>query len=342
MRNRRLLLILIGAVVVLGSLAVGIALIRRPAPSEGPAETPPPPATSYVVMSAQNIARGQRITEDAVYLQNWPTDAMPVGALTSLEQAYNQIARVDIARGTPFVADMLTTQAGEVTGAGSEASMLIPEGRVAYAFPISRYTGVAWALRPGDRVDVLISLLLVDLDEEFQTILPNSAACMTVAEGETCQSGLMGRMEILPNGQVVNLIPSEPQRPRLVTQLTVQDALVLRVGDWPFPDTVVTSQPAETETTTTEQTGQEGEAAPPPPTVLSLTLAVSPQDAVALEYALLSNARVSVVLRSAASSGTVSTDPVTLPYLMTRYNIELPPLLPYGVTPPVTSFPSPQ
>jgi len=298
---------------------------------------------SPVVMAARSIPRGQRITEGAVYLQNWPTDAVPAGALTTLEQAYNQIARVDIAQGTLLVVDMLTTQAEEILGAGSEASMVIPEGRVAYALPISRYTGVAWALRPGDHVDVLISLLLVNLDEEFQSILPNRASCLTIVEGETCQLDQRGRLEVLPNGYVVNLTPSEPQRPRLVTQLAVQDAVVLRVGDWPFPDTIATSQPGGMEATpTTGQTNQEGEATPPPPTILPLTLAVTPQDAAALEYALLSNARVSLVLRSAAGGGTVSTDPVTLQYLMSRYNIELPPLLPYGVTPPVTSFPPPQ
>ncbi len=342
MRNRRLSLVLLGAIVVIGSLAVGIVLFRTTRPQESPEQPPTPPAMSPVVMAAQNIPRGQRITEGAVYLQNWPTDSIPAGALTTLEQAYNQIARVDIARGTLLAVDMLTNQPGEVLGAGSEASMVIPEGRVAYALPISRYTGVAWALRPGDHVDVLISLLLVNLDEEFQTILPNRASCLTIVEGETCQLDQRGRLEVLPNGYVINLTPSEPQRPRLVTQLAVQDAVVLRVGDWPFPDTVATSQPGGMETTTTGQTGQEGEATPPAPTILPLTLAVTPQDAIALEYALLSNARVSLVLRSAANGSFVSTDPVTLQYLMSRYNIELPPLLPYGVTPPVTSFPPPQ
>lgn len=350
MRNRRLLLILIGTVAVIGSLAIGIMLYknsRTAPPQEGEAVTTPQPALTYIVLSAQNIARGQMITEDAVYLQNWPTDAVPVGALTALEQAYNHIARVDIARGTPVVESMLTTQAGEVIGIGSEASMQIPEGRVAYAFPISRYTGIAWALRPGDRVDVLVSMLLVNLDDEFQTILPNSAACLTLEEGETCQAGLLGRTEILPNGTVVNVIPSEPQRPRLVTQMTVQDALVLRVGDWPMPETVVPSQTtAGTEGSAAQSTagteGQGGEAAPPTPTVLSVTIAVSPQEAAVLEYALLSNARVTLVLRSAASEGTVSTSPVTLQYLMTQYGIENPPLLPYGITPAVTSFPQPE
>lgn len=350
MRNRRLLLILIGAVVIVGSFAIGIVLYNRARPTTEPGETgvaTPQPALTYVVVSAQNIARGQRITEDAVYLQNWPTDAVPVGALTALSQAHNQIARVDIARGTPVVESMLTTQAGEVIGVGSEASMQIPEDRVAYAFPISRYTGVAWALRPGDRVDVLVSMLLVNLDEEFQTILPNSAACLTLEEGETCQSGLLGRTEILPNGMVVNVIPSEPQRPRLVTQMTVQDALVLRVGDWPMPDTAV---PGQQTTTGTEGSaaqpaateGQEGEAAPPLPTVLSVTIAVTPQEAAVLEYALLSNARVTLVLRSAASDGIANTSSVTLQYLMNQYGIETPPLLPYGITPPVTGFPSPE
>ena len=93
------------------------------------------------------------------------------------------------------------------------AEQKIPPGKVAYALPVGRYSGVAWAIRPGDHVDVIISLLVVDLDEEFQTILPNNASCVQPPEGEGCQGGVLGRLEVLPNGWVVNLRPSEEQRP---------------------------------------------------------------------------------------------------------------------------------
>ncbi len=335
MRNRRML-ILIGLVVVVAGLAIAF-LFLRPGGGETeppPEESTPEPTTTLIVLSAQNIARGQTISTDAVILQNWPIDAVPPGALTELEAAYDQVARTDIPRGMPVVESML----GEIAvGEGSEASMQIPEGRVAYALPVSRYSSVAWAIRAGDHVDVLMSVLLVDIDEEFQSVLPNNASCagLILGEGETCQEGLLGRLEVLPTGQVVSVVPSEAQRPRPVTQLTVQDAVVLRVGDWPqaalptpVPDAAAQQAPSAD--------AEEAAAAPTPvPTELALTIAVTHQEAEVLEFALMNNARITFVLRPVRDTERVSTSPVTVQYLLDRYGIQVPPKLPYGFTPPI-------
>ncbi|MGD2105226.1 MAG: RcpC/CpaB family pilus assembly protein, partial [Anaerolineae bacterium] len=171
---------------------------------------------------------------------------------------------------------------------------------------------------------------LVELDEEFQTILPNQFSCASGAED--CQGGVLGRLEALPNGWVVNTVPSEGQRPDLVTQLTVQDGLVLRVGDWEDDEPAAEPTPAE---------GTEGEAAPTPtpaPKVKPLTLAVTPQDALVLKYAEELGASISFVLRSAGDEARqVDTESVTLEYLMERFDIQQPAKLPYGIQPPIQS-----
>jgi pilus assembly protein CpaB len=204
---------------------------------------------------------------------------------------------------------------------------------VAYALPVARYSSVAWAIQPGDHVDVLISLLVVELDEEFQTALPNSSSCVQPTEEEGCQGGLIGRLEVLPNGWVVNLTPNEAQRPRLVTQLTVQDAIVLHVGDWP----------GEEDLPTPEEELLEEEGAPQPTPapraqIEPVTLIVTPQDAMVLKYAEEVGASVDLVLRSAEDTGEITTEAVTLQYIFDRFDIELPPKLPYGVTPPLKSL----
>src|SRR5690606_27681759 len=57
---------------------------------------------------------------------------------------------------------------------GSDAAAILDPGRVAIAVPMDRITSVAYALQPGDRVDVIVSMLFVDIDQDFQTILPNT------------------------------------------------------------------------------------------------------------------------------------------------------------------------
>jgi pilus assembly protein CpaB len=352
MRNRRL--ILIGLVVVAAGIAAALLLPRWLSPGTDGEEaepTPTPANMTKVVLSAQDITRGQQLSEDAVIFQDWPVDSVPLGAITSLEDAYGLVARVDIPRGMPVTESMVSFPGSGalVVGEGSQASWMIPEGKVAYALPFGRYNSVAWAIQPGDHVDILLSALMIELDEEFQTPLPNQLSCITTGgEGEGqagCPSGPAGRFEVLPNGVLVNVTASGPQNPRMITQLTVQDAVVLRVGDW-----------EQTRTTTTQQTGgeagtegaegaegqtaegQEAVQQQPPAAERSITLAVTRQEAAILEYAYLNQARLTLLLRPAGEEGPVSTELVTLQYLFDRYGLDMPTKLPYGFTPPVQSI----
>ncbi len=364
MRGR--ILIIVGVVVLIAALAVGFMMWRNsqsePAPSETEGEqvgegtavpyTPPEGMKEIVVAAQDTIPRGTYITSEsgAVKIATWPEESVPAGTLTDIEEVYGKIARVDILGDTPVLAKMLTPESGALASRGSEAALQIPVGKVAYVLPVSRYSSVAWALQPGDHVDVLISLLIVELDEEFQTILPNQATCVscpTGGETEGSVGGLLGRLEALPNGWLVNLKPSEEQRPDLVTQLTIQDALVLRVGDWDEmqEDQRVLGGRGEDggeAVTTEEQPAVEGAQPTPVPeeqasrNVEPLTLAVTPQDAMVLEYIQQTGAKIDLVLRSASDSGrSFTTEAVTLEYLFEKFGIQAPPKLPYGVTPPL-------
>jgi Flp pilus assembly protein CpaB len=358
MRGGRLLVI-IGIIVLLGAVAVGAILWIRNRADGGAVPEGTPTAEVYVppetqvLVAAEDIWRGESVTADSVQSVPWPDESVPARALTEAdieEELVDRFARVDILQGMPITEDMLTDKSGELGAVGSDAALQIPEGMVAYAMPVSRYSSVAWALQPGDHVDVLISLLIKELDEEFQTALPNKASCVQPAEGEGCESGTMGRLEVLPNGWVVNLIPRENQRARLVTQLTVQDAVVLRVGDWPTEGREVARASREPELVEgvegqgSEVEPVEGEVTPTPParaSVEPLTLVVTPQDAMVLKYALELGANVDLVLRSPADEKKeFDTSSVTLEYLFDEFGIEVPEKLPYGITPPLESVPS--
>lgn len=285
-------LILIG--ILLAVMAVGLMLVINRQDEEEPAEprgtetvelvptlVPPTPIpTDRVVVALQRIPRGTLLVTDTiglnqwVSLESWPQGWVTQNALTSFDQVTGRIARSDISRGTVLTADMLTDQAGDLAATGSDAALLIPPDRVAVAIPVDHISSVGWSLRRGDHVDILVSFLMIDLDEEFQTELPNQASSLvtveaggTVQEGTTILQGTYGRIEQDPFGQPINVIPSEPhQRPRLVSQVTVRDAEVLNVGPWgelfgaSAPTSVTFSTPAaEGEEETTESPPAEGE-----------------------------------------------------------------------------------
>jgi Flp pilus assembly protein CpaB len=343
MRGGRILIIVGIVGVVLALILGGIWLIGRPAapaPENGEGDGEEAPAMGdmrEIVVAAQDkIPRGHRITEEekAVQLALWPEEAIPDDALFELESAYGRIARVDIPKNMPVTKDLLTDDAGDLAATGSEAALLIPSGKVGYAIAVAGNASVAWAIQPGDHVDVLISLLFVDLDEEFQTGMPNLGIAMSIEGG---LSGTVGRLEVLPDGTLIMVVPSElNQRPRLVTQLTVQNVQVLRIGSWEKEEEVE-APPAD------DAAADEEEAPPATPSQLTkwVTLAVTPQEAAVLKYAEEIGASIDFVLRSVddhAASVKFGITAVTLDYIVAEYGIEAPPKLPYGVTPPVQSL----
>jgi hypothetical protein len=111
----------------------------------------------------------------------------------------------------------------------------------------------------------------------------------------------------------------------------VQNATVLDVGIWEEPiEFVPTPVP--------EETTEEPTPVPQGPTVaqaarqlISVTLIVSPQDALVLKWALETNASINLAMRSAIDQDIYSQpEAVTLQYMIDRFQIAVPPRLPYA------------
>ena len=123
MRRGRLL-IMLALILLLGVAAVYLVLRRLSGGGGGTAQpegTPAAPDIAYIVIAAQDIARGSEIPADAVISAPFPADSVVETMLTDAGQAVGHRARMDIARGLPI------TQIGVVT---KEASCRIVTGHV--------------------------------------------------------------------------------------------------------------------------------------------------------------------------------------------------------------------
>jgi pilus assembly protein CpaB len=69
-----------------------------------------------------------------------------------------------------------------------------------------------------------------------------------------------------------------------------------------------------------------------------MTLIVSPQDAVTLNYLIYGGAQLTLVLRNPRDADVPATEAVTLSYLLDQYNIPIPVKLPYGMQPAVSAL----
>ena len=96
--------------------------------------------------------------------------------------------------------------------------------------------------------------------------------------------------------------------------------------------------------TATPEPGAEQQQVAPTPTPVPLppdviTLIVSPQDAVTLNYLMLAGANLNMVLRSAGDTDVQTTEAVTLQFILDQYQIPNPAKLPYGLEPRIDTFP---
>ena len=353
MRRGRIF-ILLALVLLLGAVAGFLVLTRLGGqPSDPGAQATPsgPIGEAQIVIAAQDIARGSEIPADGIILSPFPADFVVETMVTDVEQVIGRRARMDIARGVPITERMLTQDAGDLLGTGSEAAIAIPPGMTAISMPMDRFSGVAYAIQEGDQVDVIISLLMIDIDPEFQTNLPNETAILVGPNGEvltgtgatTVETGAEGTQATSPEplplgrvgeeevtGQPVYLLPVGAQRPRLVAQRLITNATVLHVGDFALPEEEVAEPTTEAPAGAPAQQQQQVVVIQKPTIV---TLIVDPQDALALKWALGAGADLTLTLRAPNDDVNEATTSVTLQFLIDSYNIAVPSKLPYGTEP---------
>ncbi|MEW5872579.1 MAG: SAF domain-containing protein [Chloroflexota bacterium] len=360
-------------ILILGLVAVAVVYTRVIAPGRQAAQqivitvTPPPP---MVLAANRALTQGTVLSEDLLVPMEAPLEdnKVPVAMFeaTELQDLIGRVLTFDIPEGTIILDTMLL-----VEGEGSPWALKIEDKGVAVSIPVSRLSGVSFAPRTGDQVDIIATLLLVDVDTEFQTILPNLTGVviasgppdpdtkeqnpLTVDVSSLSQEGLpdstgaylpsmpinpgvFGRVVIDPVlGQAIYIVPSEKQRPRLVSQMVVRKATVLQLGD--FPLVVASPTPAVPGAQLTPGAnqavlqGQPTQAPEKPIEPETITLIVSPQHAIALNYLMFSGAQLTLALRSPKNDSTEGFNAVTLQYLLENYQIPVPVRLPYQVQP---------
>ncbi len=345
-----ILIIAVGAVLAYLLLTGNSGLTGlSPAQNQPDATATPNLEMVDIVIASQSIARGNIITADVLTTIKYPLLQMPQGMFfTKIEDVVGLKAKINIDPTVPLTVNMVMEE-----NSGSLASFDIPAGMVAKSIAVSPETNVAFAPQNGDHVMVNGCMLLTELDTDFQTRLPNNlnttyappgvitdrGSVLSVAMDPSTEGQLQyyGRYELDPStNQFIYLSASESQRPRLVCQTIIQDAMILNVGM--FDAESAATGLAPTPTPVVEATPGASVNNMPTTYAGSVTLVVSPQDNLILNYMELSGSKLSLALRSAGDGSVITTDPVTLQYIMEQKNIPSPIKLPYSVEPRVDTL----
>jgi Flp pilus assembly protein CpaB len=347
-------------------------LVAPPEEGEQPTEPglPPPTPTPVirfeeVIVAARSLPVGTVLREDLLQIELRPTSNIALQgqyAFNNINDLIGQVVKTEIAAGQAILIPMLALNATDLANFGSDLALYVDQGKVAVAFPINRYTGAAYAMRPGDAVDVLMSLPIVSLDPEFNTMLPNVTERvdgLALAEGRSFlfPQLLEGRLELIDElnlvGEVSGPISEQEearstQVQRRATQLTIQQATVIWVGTWRDPRELEAEAAAARELA---ELSAGSDFPLPTPTPLPERLDATPdvvilsmpaQDALALKWALERGVDVTLTLRSPGDSTVFSTTTVSLPYLVDIGALRIPERSEFDIAPSMRNLEFPR
>ena len=155
MRTRGLLLLVIGLFLAGGSVLVAHSYLQKMTARPGEAQAK---EVTAIVVARGEIQYGAPIRFEMLRLQEWPTEAIPPEAFTSLEEVLGtsaqqpRRARRSMVAGEPVLRSKVSEFGEKVT----IADMHRPTKR-AMAIRVNDVSGVAGFVTPGDRVDVLLT-----------------------------------------------------------------------------------------------------------------------------------------------------------------------------------------
>jgi Flp pilus assembly protein CpaB len=347
--------IIFAVLLIFGLLAMLVVWRFVLSPGQQSAEAPSATAIPQVevLVVSQSISKGTEIKEDMLAAIPWQVNSLAPGMYKAenIADVIGSVAKMDISSSTPLLASMLLAPGETISESGSPWALSIPSGMVAVSIPMDTLSSVSYAPRAGDHVSVIVSMLFVDVDTDFQSSMPNKTG-VVIASGPPdperdknnpltveIPAGYYGKTLIDPVlGQAVHVYPLENPRPRLVSSMLLSDVVVLQVGNFPMESE--TKSEAEATPTPTPEGDTATPVAPQLPQVI--TLIVTPQDAVTLNYIMLAQsqlaAQLSLALRGATDTTHDPTLPVTLGFLLEQYQIQVPAKLPYSLNPRIDAL----
>jgi len=338
--RRGLIIIFVLLIVAVGAVVVYVVIHQLQSQTTQQAVT----TNVDVYVAGQNIPQGGKITSDVLSTKTLPQTMVTADMYTTAEKSdllNNKIASYPLGQGTFITRGEVTDASQSVAIPGPSWATVIPPGMVAKSIPTTRFSLAAYGVADGAHVNVNVCVPFVDLDAGFQSELPNHTAILTgtgalpgslsiLSLGVSSGGGAsaQGRIELEPSfQQPYDVVPSEPQRSRVVCQAFLQDVVVMKVGNFAL---VSSSQ------TTTQQQQAQTQAAPT--TLVApdiVTLIVTPQDAIALDFWVYTNAQITMALRNPNDQSRQATNALTLQFALSQYNIPVPAKLPYGTQPAI-------
>ena len=116
-------------------------------------------AATPVVVASQDIPAGTRVTEEMLTLKPIASDAVLPGAFLKTEEVVGQVTRVPLVAGEQVIPTKVVATGIAITDVENPPlALVIPVGMRAVSVEVSSVIGASGLIRPGDYVDVILTV----------------------------------------------------------------------------------------------------------------------------------------------------------------------------------------
>ncbi len=137
----------------------------------------PVTASRQVIVAAHDIAPGTPLTGQIVKSVTWPQAVVPPKAASTLNQIDGRVVNVPIPQGNPILFSMLFPE-----GTAAGLSGILAEGQRALTVRVDEVAGVAGFIHPGDHVDVLVDLPIVNARTHLSKTILHDITVLTTGQ----------------------------------------------------------------------------------------------------------------------------------------------------------------
>ncbi|AHF06873.1 Flp pilus assembly protein CpaB [Desulfitobacterium metallireducens] len=203
-RKGFLLLALICGLIASGSIYVFLSGTRS-----GPQETLKSLVITKSSIPARSIIKAEQLTTKEI-----PSQAYPVGGASSIESVVGSVALVNLTAGDSIVNSVIQHSTSNVTNYSGSIALTVPDGKRAVAIPIGLVSGVGFMVKPGDHVDILVTM---DIKEP-------------PGNGQTYTSLVAQDVLVLSNGESSSSDKTKVEVKSYTLALTVPQAMAVTLG----------------------------------------------------------------------------------------------------------------
>lgn len=164
-----------------------------------------PDITIRIVVAADTLPLGTRITEKDVTMAPWPKDSLPAGSFADTSQVLGRGIISQTYAKEPILESKL---APKEMGAGLTAA--IPDGLRAVSIAVNQIIGVAGFVQPGSRVDLILTGTPPNETERASKIVLENL--QVLAAGQNVQQDVEGKPQTV---QVVTLLVTPEQAAKI-------------------------------------------------------------------------------------------------------------------------------